>query len=201
MPGVEPLDRSDLEDLEPLLQAVEQVMGFVPNSMLTMARKPDLLRAFSALAGSVLGPGKLSRELKQLVAFVTSNAAGCRYCQAHTSHSAHRAGSSAEKIEAAFEYETNSLFDEAERAALRLAQSAGLVPNQSTPEHFEALREHFDDEGIVELVSVISLFGYLNRWNDTMATRLESEPTRFAEERLSARGWVLGKHGGLEQSS
>ena len=195
MAGVEPLDRSDLEDLEPLFEAVEQVMGFVPNSMLTMARKPDLLRTFGALAGSVLGPGKLSRELKQLVAFVTSNAAGCRYCQAHTSHSAHRAGSSSEKIEAAFEYETSPIFDEAERTALRLAQSAGLAPNQSTPEHFAALREHFDDEGIVELVSVISLFGYLNRWNDTMATRLENEPSNFAEEMLSKAGWVLGKHG------
>ncbi len=32
MAGVEPLDRSDLENLEPLFQAVEQVMGFVPNS-------------------------------------------------------------------------------------------------------------------------------------------------------------------------
>ena len=195
MAGVEPLDRSDLADLEPLLLAVEEVMGFVPNSMLTMARKPDLLRSFSHLGRAVLGPGRLSRELKQLIAFVTSNAAGCRYCQAHTSSSAHRAGASQEKIEAAFEYETSPLFDDAERAALRLAQSAGLVPNQTTSEHFEVLREHFDDEAIVEIVSVISLFGYLNRWNDTMATRLESEPMSFAEETLSTKGWASGKHG------
>ncbi len=194
MARIEPLAPDQLTDLGTLLAAVEAAMGFVPNSMLTMARKPEILRSFAALAGSVLGPGRLERELKQLVAFVTSNAAGCRYCQAHTSHSAERAGASEEKIQAAFDYETSPLFSEPERAALRLAHAAGLVPNQATDAHFEALREHYDDEEIVEIVAVISLFGWLNRWNDTLATTLEEKPVAFATDVLATHGWQIDKH-------
>ena len=194
MAHVEALPRSELAEFEPFFGIVEQVMGFVPNSMLTMGRKPELLRAFAGISGQVLGPGRLSPELKQLVAFVSSAATGCRYCQAHTSSSAARAGASAEKIDAAFEFETSPLFSDAERAALRLARDASLVPNESGPEHFEALRAHFDEEEIVELMSVIALFGWLNRWNDTMSTALEEEPLAFAKQNLGTRGWQPGSH-------
>jgi hypothetical protein len=46
----------------------------------------------------------------------------------------------------------------------------------------------------VQSVGVISLFGYLNRWNDTMATTLEPEPLEFATQHLAKRGWQPGKH-------
>ncbi len=134
-------------------------MGFVPTSMLTMGRNPALLQTFAALAGTVLGPGRVAPGLKSLVSYVASRAAGCGYCEAHTSHTAERRGVSTEKIQAAFEYETSPLFDEKERSALRLAQHAALVPNAATDAHFAALREHFSDEEIVEIVSVIALFG------------------------------------------
>jgi hypothetical protein len=56
------------------------------------------------------------------------------------------------------------------------------------------LAPHFDEDQIVELVAVISLFGWLNRWNDTMATDLEDEPLAFGTDHLAARGWDPGKH-------
>ena len=194
MPRVKPLDRKDLAEFEPFFEVIEQTMGFVPNSMLTLGRAPDLLTAFSGLAGTVLMSGKLAPDLKQLVAFVASNAAGCRYCQAHTSHSARRLGVDAAKIDATFEFETSDLFTDAERAALRLARAASVVPNETNDEHFAALRPYFGDEEIVELVAVISLFGWLNRWNDTMATALERGPLAFAASELGDRGWSAGKH-------
>ncbi|MDZ7727690.1 MAG: hypothetical protein U5Q44_05530 [Dehalococcoidia bacterium] len=43
-------------------------------------------------------------------------------------------------------------------------------------------------------MGVISLFGWLNRWNDTMATDLEEEPLAFAQEHLGGAGWAAGKH-------
>jgi uncharacterized peroxidase-related enzyme len=196
MPRVEPVSRESLAEFEPFFAMVEQVMGFVPNSMLTMGRSPDLLRAFGGLSAAVLVGSSLDPGLRQLIAFVSSNASGCRYCQAHTSHSAERAGVDAQKIESAFEYETSDLFTDAERAALRLAQYASLVPNEATDAHFDALREHFDEKQIVEIVAVISLFGWLNRWNDTMGTELEESPRGFAEEHLAERGWEVGRHGG-----
>jgi uncharacterized peroxidase-related enzyme len=195
MPRIDPVAREALPELAPMFEAVTATMGFVPTSLMAMGRWPELLQAFVGLAATVLGPGEVDPGLKNLVSFVSSNAAGCRYCQAHTSHTAVYQGVSAEKIDAAFEFETSPLFDERERAALRLARDASLVPNLVEDAHFEELRRHFDERQIVEIVSVIALFGYLNRWNDTMATRLESLPASFAAAKLSSHGWTVDKHG------
>lgn len=195
MTFITPKSRGELAELEPVFQMVEASMGFVPNSMLTMAHWPELLQAFAGLGGTVLAGGELDAELKQLIAFVASNAAGCRYCQAHTSHSAVRAGASEEKVQAAFEFESSDLFSEAERAALRVALHAGMNPNAVEPAHMETLQQHFSDKQYVEVVAVISLFGFLNRWNDTMATTLEDSPRTFASDKLAQSGWDVSKHG------
>ena len=169
-------------------------MGFLPTSMLTMAHWPELTQAFGGLGATVLNSGELDAGLKQMIAFAVSNAAGCRYCQAHTANSAQKNNVSAEKIKAVFEFETNDLFSEQEKAALRVAVHAGIVPNAVETEHMNELSRHFSEKQAVEVVAVISLFGFLNRWNDTMATTLESSPKSFAEGQLASQGWVAGKH-------
>ena len=63
-----------------------------------------------------------------------------------------------------------------------------------TAEDFDSLRQYFDDAEIVEIVAAISLFGYLNRWNDTMATELEDVPKKVAERVIEPSGWTAGKH-------
>jgi len=69
MPRIEPVEREQLAEYEPVLQMVEQSMGFVPNSMLTMARKPGLLQAFAGLGAVVLGPQtSIGEELGALIA-------------------------------------------------------------------------------------------------------------------------------------
>ena len=60
----------------------------------------------------------------------------------------------------------------------------------------DALRRHFDDGQIVEIVATIALFGYLNRWNDTMATDLEEHPANVARHAIAPMGWTAGKHEG-----
>lgn len=177
------------------LAIAEAAMGFVPNSLKIMARRTALMQGFLALAGALNGPASiLSGELRQLVAHIASTASGCRYCQAHTAHNAHRSGASGEKIAAAWEYQTNPLFSEAERAALSLAQAAGSHPNAAGLEHFEAVRRWYSDDEVAEIVGVIALFGFLNRWNDTLATPLEESPLAFAEGHLAPAGWIAGKH-------
>jgi uncharacterized peroxidase-related enzyme len=185
-----------LAQFEPFFQLAEQMMGgFVPNSLFTMGHRPEILQAFMMLAGTINGAGTVDPGLKQLVAYVASNAAGCRYCQAHTSAHAAHAGVAVEKIEHAFEFETHPIFSDVERAALRLARDAALQPNLVEAAHFEALGRHFDEGQIVELVAVCALFGFLNRWNDTLSTELEGAPRSFAEKHLESAGWTVGKHG------
>jgi len=201
MSRINPLNRQDVPELERFLSATEKRMGFVPNSQLVMAHKPRLLQAFSQLGQAVHDPAnKTPRQLRMLVAHMASKSAGCQYCVAHTGESAHNANVEDQKIAAVGQYETSPFFNEAERAALRFAQRAAAVPNAVTDEDFATLRKHYSDEEIVELVGVIAYFGFLNRWNDTLATELESSPLNFAQCALSNTGWSAGKHSPKERT-
>jgi uncharacterized peroxidase-related enzyme len=195
MPRLDPLPRGTLGDLERVLAASEGRMGFVPNSQLIMARRPEILRGFAQLAAAINGPSStISPQLRNLVSQMASRAAGCGDCMAHTAHTAERVGLASEKEEALWEYETSPLFSEAERAALRVAQGAGQVPNAVTDADFAELKRHYTEAQIVDIVAVIALFGFLNRFNDTMATELESSPLAVGKHFLSAHGWTPGKH-------
>lgn len=215
MAHLTPLDRAEAGSLEGVFAAVEAGMGFLPNSMLTMAHMPQLPVAFmmlasvtfgadlkglmAAFADSVPEQGAQAENLPpatvQLIAFAASVASGCLYCQAHTAHNAHRQGAAEDKLAHILEFETHPAFSAAERAVIGLAMAAGRVPNEAEPAHFEALKAHFSDRQIVQIVGVIAMFGFLNRWNDTMATTLEDSPVAFAEKALATIGWATGKHG------
>ncbi len=198
MPRITPVRREDTPELEDVFSRAEKALGFIPNSFFTLARRPETARAFSRLSREVIGvPGKVPLALKRLVAHVASLSAGCQYCAAHCAESAASMdGVPPEKVAAAFDYERSPLFTDAERAALALAQAAGTQPNAVTDADMEEMKKHFDEDQIVELVTVICLFGWLNRFNDTMATELETRPRSFAEANLTPAGWHVGKHGG-----
>jgi uncharacterized peroxidase-related enzyme len=193
MANMDPLRREDLPELEELFGHYERTLSFVPNSLYTMARRPEILRAFSELITQIWNTGTVPTELKPLIAIVASVAAGCRYCQAHEAVDARERGVDDEKIAEIWNFERSERYSDAERVALRFARDASLVPNEVTPAHFEELRRHWDEGQIVEMLSVIGLFGFLNRWNDTMATELEPEPLGFASARYDDR-WEPGKH-------
>jgi uncharacterized peroxidase-related enzyme len=189
--------REDLPELEPHFKTVEARMGFIPNSQLAMAHRPKLLDAFLAMGRAANDPdASTSPQLRNLVAYIASYAAGCQYCQAHTASNASRSRVEDRKIAAIWEYETSPLFSDAERAALRFAQCAASVPNGATDAEFAEMRKYYSEAEIVEILYVVCYFGFLNRWNDTCATRLEEDPARFAAATLGGSGWQAGKHDG-----
>ncbi|MBK5289028.1 MAG: carboxymuconolactone decarboxylase family protein [Acidimicrobiia bacterium] len=170
-------------------------MGFVPSSLRVMARVPGLLDGMTGLSSVVFLNELLPVEFKQLIGFMASAGAGCRYCQAHTvAHAAHL-GVEAEKLAELWSFETSDRFDDAERAALRLALHSGQAPNSVTDEDFAQCRRYYSDEQITAIVAVCALFGYLNRFNETMATTLEETPRMIADEVLAPQGWIVGRHG------
>ena len=113
---------------------------------------------------------------------------------AHTAGGALRAGIAEEKVAALCEYRTSPFYSEAERVALDVAIAAASVPNDVSDAMFAELRRHWSDEQIVEILGVIALFGFLNRWNDTLATPLEKEAIEVGERLLAKGGWRVGKH-------
>ena len=194
-PRLAPLPPEHTPELKEQFDAARKRMGFVPNSLLIMQRDPNLVKGYTAMSAAIWNPqSKVDLKLKRLISHVSSRSAGCQYCMAHTAEGASKLGVEDEILHAVWDYQTSPLFTPAERAALDVAVAAANVPNAVTEEMFTELRKHWTEEQIVEIVAVIAIFGFLNRWNDTMATPLEDEPTRFAEDHLAQHGWTIGKH-------
>ncbi len=171
-------------------------LGFTPNSVLTMQRKPKLVQAFAQLNAAVMDPaGEVELGFRRLIGHVASKAAGCVYCQAHTLLGASNFGVSEEKLAAVWNFETSPLFTAAERVALEFALAAASQPNAVTDEIFARLRGHWSEVQIVEILGVVAMFGFLNRWNDSMATPLEAPALAVAQRASAERGFSAGKHG------
>ena len=171
-----------------------ETLGFMPNSVLAMLRVPGLAQGLGAINGAVMGHGTVDKGFKRLIAHMASRAAGCQYCMAHTAAGSQIHGVSADKLDALWTFESSALFTSAEKVALELALAAGQVPNAADDALFQRLRASWSEEQILEIVGVISLFGFLNRWNDTLATSLEAHPIAIAKQHLAPHGWSLGKH-------
>lgn len=170
--------------------------GYPPNSWLTMVRKPAVFRAYRDLHTAVMMEGgEVPKSLKFMVAHVVSMACGDPYCAAHNAENAAHLGEvPIGKVEALPDFRSDPQFTPAERAALAFAEAAGKGAAVVTGAHFDALRPHFSEDAIVELVAVVSLLGWLNRWNITLATELEPAAAAFADKHLAPRGWSPGVH-------
>ena len=199
MPLVTPLPADFDAEISELARFFNVTLGFPPNSVLTMMRRPAIARAFIELNRAVMAnQGRVTSEFKRLVGHVASRVAGCRYCEAHTIRAAARfgehEGADAQRLDQVWQFRASELFTPAEKAALEFACAAASVPGGVDERVAEALRRHWDDGEIVELTGVVALFGFLNRWNDAMATEIEAPAAADGARWLAAQGWSTGKH-------
>lgn len=197
MPLVDPLSEDKMpEDLRANVQFFKGPLGVIPNSVRTMAHRPAIAQAFTDLNIAVMtDTGAVTPEFKRLLGYVSSFASGCMYCQAHMILASERFGASEERLNDVFDFEDSAHFTDAEKAALAFAQAATQVPNGVDASVGVRLRDHWPPEAIVEIMGVVALFGYLNRWNDSMGSALEDLPRAKGEARLAeTTGWQVGKH-------
>ena len=195
---VPPLTEDDLSGhLRDHVQFFQGTLGGVPNSILTMSRRPEIAKAYTDLNMAVMKDyGEVTPEQKRLIGYVASFASGCLYCQAHMILASERFGSTEERLNSVYDFEESPHFSDAEKAALNFAHAAASVPNMVTEDVADRLRAYWSAEAIVEITAVVALFGYLNRWNDSMGTSLEEMPLSRGERRLrETTGWSAGKHG------
>jgi len=194
-PLVHPKSGESDQELQKLIEFYEETLGFCPNSVKTMHHRPQIAYAFIELNKAVMANhGRVSSALKRMIAYISSNVAGCRYCQAHAIRAAERYGAEQVQMENIWEYQTHPAFSDAERAALDFAFAASTIPNSVSDEIAESLRAHWNEGEIVEITGVVALFGYLNRWNDSMGTEIENGAIESGEKYLGNRGWIAGKH-------
>lgn len=196
MPRMQPLPPETTPELKSHFDFFLGTLGFTPNSVLTMQRKPKLVMAFAQLNGAVMDPaGEVDLGFRRLIGHVVSKVSGCLYCQAHTLLGAHNFGVSDAKLADVWTYPSSPHYSLRERLALDFALAASSQPNAVTDEQFVALRTHWSEGEIVEILGVVAMFAFLNRWNDTLATPLEGRPIEVAQLALGAQGWSAGKHG------
>lgn len=194
-PLVNPLPKDANQEAKDLAEFYQETLGFTPNSLFTMMHRPRIALAFQEMNKAVMeNKGRVTSSLKRLIAYLSSMTAGCRYCEAHAIRAAERYGSEQDKMNHIWEYKTYSAFTDGERAAFDLAIAASTVPNSNNDEISENMRKHWDEGEIVEILGVIALFGYLNRWNDSMGTQLEEPAAEDGKKFLGEKGWTRGKH-------
>lgn len=197
MAHMDPLPAETHPELKEDFAIFERILGFVPNSLLTMQRRPEVVKGFGVLTKAVMDPdGEVDLGFKRLVAHFASRAAGCQYCEAHSLVAAKIHGISDKKVAAIWDYQNSPLYSEAERTALDYALAAGSVPNAVDEKLMTRMREHWSENQIVEILAAVCLYGFLNRWNDSMATSLEAEPRALGDTVLRPGGWDGGKHVG-----
>ncbi|MDJ1017734.1 MAG: carboxymuconolactone decarboxylase family protein [Paracoccaceae bacterium] len=184
MPHIAPVDLAQSDDAKADIEWLASATGFVANSMLTLSHRPEIAKAVLGLIRAVVRnpDGTVDPALRWMVAHVTSVANGCQYCSAHTFKNGADNGVPQDKLEALWEFETNPIFSNAERAALRVAVTGGQCPSYATPEDMAELRRHFNEAQIVEIGAVIALFGFNNRWNALMETDVEDSVTAFIDQ-------------------
>jgi len=158
---------------------------------------PELMHRFLPLVELVMvSPNNLTRQLRSELFTMASVAGGCQHCQAHGAYTLHMMGVDPDRIRDIWAFEQSAEFTEAEKAALRLARDGASVPNMVEPRHFGDLRKHYSERQIVEMLAVISLAGWYNRWNNSIATVTDRESVDWAAANLTSVGWTLGKHAG-----
>ena len=195
MAHLDPLPAETTPALKDDFAIFERILGFIPNSLLTMQRMPGMVKGFGELTRGVMDPeGPVDLGFMRLVAHFASRAAGCQYCEAHSLIAAGIHGIGQEKLDAVWEYQTSPLYSPAERVALDFALAAGTVPNAVDADLMKRMKQHWSEEQIVQILGAVCLYGFLNRWNDSMATDLEDAPRKMGERVLARGGWTGGKH-------
>lgn len=196
MRSVDPLSLEDVmadPELATIFAARLERQGYISNSLRVMAHVPDLVRTADALVAATFFGGTVPTGLKMLMFLMFSSRWGCQYCQAHALVNVEKAAVPRAQVDGLWEFETVAAFDSRERAALVLARDAAMA-GAVGDSHYVALREHFDDAQIVELIGVLSAGAFLNTWNSSLGTELEPLPLEMAEERLAVIGWTGHRH-------
>lgn len=190
-PRIEPLERKDLPQYEAIFRGMEESIGYVPNSFVTMARDAGILNAVGALSDAIWYPKTVDEPLRRLVTFAYSHYAGSYYSSAHCACGAEELGLAREKIMNIFDYETSPVYSDAERAVLRLCRHAARIPGEVTDRDVSDLKLHYSTEIVTFIVGMICFMAFLNKWNEIARTALEPVPLKWATENLKPLGWTL----------
>ncbi|MFC3627394.1 carboxymuconolactone decarboxylase family protein [Vogesella amnigena] len=156
---------------QPLLAAVQQQLGVVPNLMKVIGHSPAALEGYLSLNGA-LNKGKLPAALRERIALAVAEYNGCDYClSAHSYLGQHVAKLSAAEISAARDHHSA---DARSAAALQFAFLVASKRGQISDAELAALRAAgFDEAETIELVLLVALNVLTNYVNNVVRTSID----------------------------
>jgi len=153
------------ETIISVYEKFEKDTGKVPEWVKVMAHRPEILKEFVELFKAVMGEGQIETSLKWKIAYTVSSQLKCPFCVDVTTKMLKKLGASEEMIQKIKERKD---LPEEEKDILELVKDVTDNAHVDNPEIFERLRKKLSEPQIVELVSVIGLFNYINRFNNTL---------------------------------
>ncbi len=123
--------------------------------------------------GQVLDQSTLPKRTQELVKLRASQINGCGFCTDMHAKDAVADGESWVRLNLVAAWREATVFTEAERAALALAEEGTRIADAQTgvsDEVWEQVRKHYDDEQIGALISVIAVINAYNRFNVIVQT-------------------------------
>jgi len=143
-------------------QSFEESSGSVPEWVKVMAHRPEILKEFVELFGAIMKQGEIQPSLKWKIPLTVSETLKCRFCVDVTEKMLQKFGATEEASQ-------NNEKTEEEKKILDLVEDITLDGHLDKPELFKHLKEKFNEAEVVEIISVIGLFNYINRFNNTLA--------------------------------
>lgn len=128
-----------------------------------MANRPEVLKNFVPLYGSIMGPGSVDQRTKELVYLTVSYTNKCAYCTAAHTASGRKAGVTEEEMRA-LQAGQDDGFSAHERTAIQYARE--LTRTADGAQTRDALNQHYNDEQIVEITLVAAIANFTNRLNN-----------------------------------
>ena len=132
-------------------------------------RSPWVFATLALLYGALDRKGSpLSPVLRSLIAVRVSQINHCEFCVDINSATLEKRGVPENKIEALREWQESPLFDQIERVALEYTEVVTHSELRVDDELMARVKEHFDDDALVELTGLIAFQNLSSKFNDAL---------------------------------
>jgi alkylhydroperoxidase family enzyme len=128
------------------------------------AHQPKMLSGMGKFQGAVRKGHAVEERIKNLVELKGAQMIGCEFCVDLGSQICRHSGFSDDELLALPRYRTSDLFTEREKTALDYAVGVMRTPVDVSDELFARMKEHFNDEQMVELTALLTVVN-LDRFN------------------------------------
>ncbi len=155
--------------LRPFFWNQRRKYGAVLDSALLWARTPRVFLGVAFLYGMIDRKNSpIEPALRSLVTVRVSQLNGCRFCVDLNSATLLKRGVAIDKVEALADWQGNNLFDRREGVALEYAEAVTLRSGEIEQELMERVKQHFDDDAVVELTALIAFQNMSSKFNSAL---------------------------------